>query len=89
MENNTNVMLPLVHLNGTSRDALVEMYDKADRALRDALYALDDASPNARDYYPYGDKSFKDAADQHIDRIRRVKSVIDEISFIADAIREE
>lgn len=46
------MILPVIHLNGTSPDRLIE-------ALADAMYALDKAyeatkqtAPNGRDYYP-------------------------------------
>ena len=40
--------------NGTSRDVLDLQYENALAKLRDAVKALEDASPNARDYYLQG-----------------------------------
>lgn len=41
---------PTVHLNGTSRDALLEQRLNLADALRDSLRALREAEPNGRDY---------------------------------------
>ena len=49
---------PLIHLNGTKRDALIEEYNHA----HDTLEAFKDAfcatTHNARDYYPLGQEAF-------------------------------
>jgi hypothetical protein len=44
------VITPDVHLNGTSGEALAEMYELVTHRLNDALVALYAAGPNARDY---------------------------------------
>ena len=43
---------PTIHLNGTSKDVLAKQYNDAVVLLRGALQAMEDAAPNARDYYP-------------------------------------
>ena len=47
----TDLILPVVHLNGTSRDELIEQRITFGQALRAALDALAKAAPNGRDYY--------------------------------------
>jgi hypothetical protein len=42
--------LPVVNINGTSREALVEAYTHALDAVYAAMEALEGISPNARDY---------------------------------------
>jgi hypothetical protein len=45
-------MKPIVHLNGTSKDSLLQQYLDAGHALETALEAMHGAYPNGRDYYP-------------------------------------
>lgn len=66
----TRLELPVIHLNGTSKESLEEGYESAVRAVRKAIEALEDAGPNARDYYPQGDRSFRRAAEQHAERLK-------------------
>lgn len=68
---------PTIHLNGTSRDALLEQA----RAVSDALYrvlgALSDAHPNARDYYPQGDGAYTRAADEWLAQCKQISAMRD------------
>jgi hypothetical protein len=75
--------VPVVHLNGTARGALVEERSLAAGALRNALNQLAAASPNARDYYPVPG-AFERACRQHDGRIALVKRVLDEVEAEAD-----
>lgn len=79
---------PTIHLNGTSRDRLFEGIADAAGALRAALRAMDDASPNARDYYPQGPEAYGEAAKEHAARVERIRSVLSELETIAEAIQE-
>jgi hypothetical protein len=54
-----NITLPLIHLNGTSRNNLIDGYDKAAYALSDFENAFDAIEFNARDYYPKGPDAFE------------------------------
>ena len=82
----SQLIIPTVHLNGTSRQALVDGYNEACTALQGALGALQDAEPNARDYYPQGDGVFAAARAQHAERIAVVRKVFDELQTIYDAL---
>ena len=44
--------IPTVHLNGTSKDELVQQLNDLYLALGDAMDVLAKAGPNGRDYYP-------------------------------------
>jgi hypothetical protein len=44
--------LPIIHLNGTSKQSLLEQLEEVYLALSAALDAMRKASPNGRDYYP-------------------------------------
>jgi hypothetical protein len=48
---NEVTFLPVVHMNGTSAECLLEGYTKAMRAVGDALEALQQIEFNQRDYY--------------------------------------
>lgn len=67
---------PLVHLNGTSGDALIEAFSNVSRSLAVALDALVDAAPNARDY-PLGDDAFRAARttyEAHVNTLRAMRA---------------
>lgn len=82
------IQVPIVHLNGTSKSALVDQLHDAHRACLAAVERLTDAAPNGRDYYPLGDAAFKAAREQHADRVRRVQSVAAELYAIWEAIED-
>ncbi len=78
--------LPTIHINGTSRDALVDAFCDADTALRRALDALAATGPNARDYYPQGNEAFGRAVDEHRARLAKLHSVRADVLEIVDAL---
>jgi hypothetical protein len=80
------LMVPTVHLNGTSRDSLLEGYKHAANAVRDAIIALDEAAPHGRDYYPQGKGSIDQAIQEHRERMLKLADVISELEQIAQAI---
>lgn len=80
------MMVPTIHLNGSSREDLLERTTEAGRAVGDALDALERAGPNGRDYYPQGDEAFLRANLEHVDRMRRIRSVLEELRELAEAI---
>lgn len=77
-------VLPTIHLGGTARATLLEDTTDALDALRDALRALSVTTPNARDYPKSGDITL--AMAQHLDRKRRLESVIAELEALAEHI---
>lgn len=81
------IFKPTVHLNGTSRDALLESYCEAINALHEAGRKLAAAYPNARDYYVQGDEATAGAMKQHEARLAKLKEVIGELEEIAEHIR--
>jgi len=80
------MMIPTVHLNGTSRSELLRQFRDAYAALITATDKLAQASPNARDYYPQGDDAYGKARDEHIARMRKLKEVTADLEEIAAAI---
>ena len=72
------MILPTIHLNGTSRESLVDDACIARRALESAITALVQMRPHERDYYP-APGTFGPASDEHEQRIQAVRRVSDEL----------
>lgn len=81
-----SLTLPTVHLNGTSRDSLLEGYIAALDALRLAMEALQAAAPNARDYYVQAGDTFCIAQNQHFTRLARLRETLEEPNTIAEHV---
>jgi hypothetical protein len=80
------IMVPMVHLNGTSKQNLLDQYENAIKALEDAKDVLLKSAPNGRDYYPKGPDSYGIAFNQHITRVGKINSVINELISIVEEI---
>jgi predicted RNase H-like HicB family nuclease len=80
------MMVPTIHLNGTSKEELMEQLQNAARALSEAIQQLGEACPNARDYYPQGDQAFHAAAKEHAVRLMGLVVVLKELERLLDAI---
>jgi hypothetical protein len=83
------MMVPTIHLNGTSRQELLDGYVVTLRAVCDAIDALSKAHPNGRDYYVQGPDATHKAKDEHRSRVHRLASVRDELAAIAEAIHDQ
>lgn len=75
--------LPTVHINGTSREELQRQNREAWAAINTALTALNNAAPNARDYYVQGDEAYRQAAVEHTARKAKLLEVQKELTQIA------
>jgi hypothetical protein len=80
-------ILPIIHMNGTSRDALLDGACAIGAALRAALAALSEHAPNHRDYYPDPPR-WNLARAQHDARVSAVRAVYDAVEAEAVAIAE-
>jgi hypothetical protein len=78
--NKANLILPIVHLNGTSANDLVDQRATAIDALHAAGDALAKMAPNGRDYYPVPGL-MPQAVDQHERRMNSLKALIHEIEM--------
>jgi hypothetical protein len=83
------MMTPTIHLNGTSKEVLMEQVLDALNGLRGALNAMEAAAPNARDYYPQLDRAFERARKEHEERCMRVRKVMEEYGLMLDTIDSE
>lgn len=84
-----DIMLPTIHLNGTSLATLAEANDKAHTAILEAIAKLAEAAPNGRDYYPQSPDAIYKARDEHYSRIDRLKSVLKELEQIGEYLAME
>lgn len=81
--------VPMVHMNGTSRQSLVEGYSAAALALDAAMEALRATYPNGRDYYLKPSLSLRDAEDQHRARLAKLTEVRMELMELAIAVQNQ
>ncbi len=83
------MILPTIHLNGTSVEALMEANDKAYQALGLAFSDLRQAAPNGRDYYTQGPEALGKAVEEHEARLRAIYGVMLELETIGEYLATE
>ena len=96
---NRKLMVPTIHLNGTSREQLIEGYLDALRALRAAEDAMGKITVHGRDYYvqnydQYGEyvdgkPAIGRALDEHRARFDKIAAVISELEEVVDGIAKQ
>jgi hypothetical protein len=81
------MMLPTIHLNGTSGADLQDQVTDAMLALHTAMKAVQAARPNGRDYYVQQDvTAFARAQQQHWDRLAKLEAVQADLVAIYESI---
>ena len=80
------MIIPTIHMNGTSREALIEQYSVAGNTVMSAMRAMDEASPNGRDYYVQGPGAIGDAQRQHDAQVAKLREVYDYLTLMVDTI---
>lgn len=80
------MMVPTVHLNGTSREELLQQAMAATDKILEAMEVLSCAMPHGRDYYPQGPDALSRAQAEHKSRIERLDSVLSETRDLASLI---
>lgn len=89
-ESNENTLVyPTVHLNGTSKDALVDQLIAVTDALGDAQRKLDDANPNGRDYVKPSKFTIQDALAQHKRWGATLHALRNEIGTVTELIADQ
>jgi len=83
------MMLPTLHLNGTSGTDLMSQTVDAMLALSDAIRAVQAAGPNGRDYYVQGPRVIDAAMDEHIARIEKLEAVQADLVAISESIHAQ
>lgn len=79
------VVSPIIHLNGTSKQRLLDALSEAYWAVGQAMDKLRHCAPNGRDYYPEPGRMER-ACEQHDMRGRYLKAVLDSLQAEVDAI---
>ena len=80
-----NMPMPTVHLNGASRESLVQQRTDVADALRDVEKAIGQAWPHGRDYYPQGPENIYKARQAWTKRMKIVAEMREEI--VQEALR--
>jgi hypothetical protein len=80
----TKMILPSIHINGTSRGDLFDRYMDAMMAVEAAIDAVAKTWPHGRDYYPQGDDALQQAQAEHQDRLKRLHAVALELNTLTD-----
>lgn len=81
------LVVPIVHLNGTGKESLLEARERCYEQLRLAAVALADMGPNGRDYYPEPGRMER-AIDQHNRRMGWLRQIMTEIEVECEMINE-
>ena len=76
------MIIPTVHLNGTSGQDLLEQQQAVLDALLAVREAMMAATPNARDYYPQGEDAFGEAREA----FRKQYHIIGDLILDFDAV---
>lgn len=83
------MIVPIVNLNGTSREELKEQFLEANRKAGELLKALAYAMPHGRDYQTAKDPmAFSQAAKEHTARLEAVRQIQNEMMHLAMAVEE-
>lgn len=80
------LMIPTVHMNGTSRKDLQDQLEHVVRAIGAAKAAMQEACPHDRDYYVQSPTAGPAAREQHRNRLRRLEAIEAEIFTIYEGI---
>ena len=84
-----DLICPTLHMNGTGYRMLIEGYENARQAVREALEALAKIEFNARDYYVQGDRPWALAVKQMDVRRKKLADVFYELEEIMLNIDEQ
>jgi DNA-binding LacI/PurR family transcriptional regulator len=83
------MMIPTVHLNGTTGEILRDQHITAAEAVQQAIDALCEAGPHSRDFYVQGPDAGLAAQREHESCMKRLKDVRDELRTIAEGIQDQ
>jgi hypothetical protein len=83
------VKAPTVHLNGTSKEHLLDAAQAALTATREARDKLQATYPNGRDYYPQGDVAHRLAVDEWKTLDEHLCAVTEHLTLLVVAISEQ
>lgn len=82
------MLVPTIHLNGTSQEDLLTQVTKAAHAVYAAVEALSQMAPNGRDYYPQGPDALPLALREHRKRMATLEDLLQELQELSEAIHD-
>jgi hypothetical protein len=85
----SNLTFPLVNLNGTSKQALLEGYQEAWQKLDDAFNALVKIAPHGRDYQISHEGAYIKARREHNDRMVAVANIQRDLEMLVEQVAEQ
>lgn len=80
---------PLIHLNGTNGQDLLDQYSAAMETLSDAIVALRGVDVHGRDYYTINSDAASVAMKEHRARLSSLNTVLQDLEKIATNICEQ
>lgn len=80
--------LPMIHLGGTSKQALLDGYCNVGRAIMAAMTLAGETVPNGRDYSKSSPGTFENACREHEARLTALRAVYDQYAAIVNGIDE-
>jgi hypothetical protein len=83
------IIKPIINLNGTAPQDLLDQHMNAIAALRSAISLLQAAAPNGRDYQAIKPDVFSAALNAHRDRLDRLESVMSDLELLAEFISDQ
>lgn len=89
MSHVNDLMVPTIHLNGSSPTNLRDANRLVGDALRQLAELMVDAEPNSRDYYLQGDGAYNRARSEHVARLDMVRRLRLEYTYIVEKIDEQ
>ncbi len=80
---------PILHLNGTSAENLIEAYKEAAHCLHDCIALVQGTAPHGRDYYVSKDPgALEKATQEHRARLEKLNSVLEDLQELAIAVQK-
>ena len=83
------IVHPTVHLNGTSREELIDQYSGIFTAIRATRQALQNSAPHSRDYPPHGFSSYPEAREQYQRWTKMLTDLEEEVMNVAVEVAEQ
>lgn len=82
----SNLMVPIIHMNGSGKATLEREYEAAAKAVQTAIKAVESITVHDRDYYPLGNSAFTQAKDEHLDHLGMLDKVKKDLTYVWLAI---
>jgi hypothetical protein len=80
--------LPTIHTNGDTKDTLYKQCSDALEAVRMAVEACREMTPNGRNYYPQNGNALTTAMIEHCNRLVNLTTVQNELARMLEGIAD-